>query len=318
MKKKYTALLWMLIVTAVLIAALGAYLKWAVLGPLGLYEEESIIAVPFLLAADEQTQYTLQNLQKQDEPVIEAKPGETSPAETDESAGETQEDDKTVLPEETQSVTEPPVEETEPEVEPTYEPIEIDESWFDDVLFIGESRTQGLSAFGRLGDAHYFCEVGMTVYNVQGVRKGGSNFLKSNLAGLFERYDYGKIYIHLGINEIMGDREQMLAKYQELIDMIREKEPDAVIILQGIMTVTRDKAASEEYFSLESIYSLNEAIKAMAVGENMRYLDVNEWIADEEGYLPDDISQDGCHLYGTGYKAWAQWYMDTAATLGIE
>ena len=309
MKKRYTALLWMLVVSAVLVAAFGGYLKYRVLRPYELYQEESIIAIPFLLMADEEAKYTLQNGPQEVPSVTE--PEETVAFQETEPGVEPTEPAATEAP---QKETEPPAAATEPEVVP----IVIEESWFDDALFIGDSRTQGLSAYGRLGNAHYFAEVGMTVYNVQSVRKGATNYPKSNLAGLLEKYTYGKVYIHLGLNEIMGDWDKLFAKYQELIDLIREKQPDAVIILQGIMTVTEKKANSADYFSLESIHAFNDRIKSMAEGEKMRYLDVNEWIADEEGYLPDDISQDGCHLYGTGYQSWAQWYMDTAATLGIE
>jgi len=314
MKKRYGALLWMLIITAVLIAAFGAWLKYTVLQPLGLYQEESVIAVPFLLTADEEAKYTLQAAQNDNVTEDPTVPEETLPVEEETIPAETEAPVDVQQPEETIPETLPA--ETEPETMPVL--IEIDESWFDDALFIGDSRTQGLSAYGRLGDAHYFCEVGMTVYNVQSARKGSQNYPKTNLAGLLEKYQYGKIYIHLGLNEIMGDWDQLIEKYQELIDLIHEKQPDAVIILQSIMTVTRDKAASAEHFSLESIQALDARIKELAVGDYMRYLDTNEWLADEEGYMPDDISQDGCHLYGTGYREWAQWYMDTAATLGIE
>lgn len=310
MNKRNNALLWMLVATAVLVAALGCYLKYAVLNPLGLYQQENPVAVPFLLMADEEVKYKLQNLQQVEIPAVTENQEETAPAES-EAATEAA---ATEAPEETEAPTEPPVVETEPEVVP----IEIDESWFDDALFVGDSRTVGLSTYGRLGDAHYFAEVGMTVYNARSVKKSSTNYSKTNLAGLLSKYEYGKIYIHLGLNEIMTDWDQLFTRYQELIDLIREKQPDAVIILQGIMTVTEKKANSASYFSLESIHAFNERVKSMAVGDQMRYLDVNEWIADENGYLSSEISKDGCHLYGTGYQSWSQWYLDTAATLGIE
>ena len=57
-------------------------------------------------------------------------------------------------------VTEPEV--TEPEVtEPVY--VELEESWFDDALFIGDSRTAGLKNYYRLGKADYFTKIGMNI-----------------------------------------------------------------------------------------------------------------------------------------------------------
>ena len=80
--------------------------------------------------------------------------------------------EETTSPETAWEVTEPATVETAPptsvspttaETEPTTEPAP-DESWFDDALFIGESRTAGLQGYGRLGKADYFCGEGLTVY----------------------------------------------------------------------------------------------------------------------------------------------------------
>lgn len=311
MKKKSSLLLLLLVVTAVLIAAVGAYLKFVVLKPLGLYQEKNIIAVPFLLMTDEETQYTLRMAQQEAEPTSETV--ETEIPETETVPVETA--PPTTEPV-TEPATEPPVESTAAATEP--EPVVIDASWFDDALFIGDSLTKSMSVYSPLGQAHYFCDVGMSVFDAQSVKCNVGDLPSMTLEQLLSQNTYGKIYIGLGINGIMSTHENILDNYQDLIDMIREKQPDAVIILQAIMTVGRGKAASKDYFSLENIYALNESIAALAEGENMRYINVNEWIADEEGYLPDDLTKDGYHLYAPVYSDWAQWLMDNAATLGIE
>ena len=297
MKIKIPALFYMLMLSALLVLGAGAYLKYTVLAPLDLYQEESLMAVPFLLLSDEQTQYALkvQVPQEEEEPTEAAEPEQ-----------------------------EPTVEATEPVAEttaPTEAPAEltpVDESWFDDVLFVGDSRTQGMGAYGRLGDATYFAQVGISVYGIQSFRMYVPGAGKCNLKSLLTKKDFGKIYICLGLNEIMGNHDNLITKYQEIIDMIKEVEPDAYIIVQAIMTVGRTKAATKDCFHPDYIASLNERIKGLVVGEKMRYIDVNEWIADEEGYLPDDWSKDGCHPYADGYYEWSQWILQNAATLGIE
>lgn len=314
MNRKIPPLMWVLVLTSVFLAALGAYLKYAVLKPVDLYQEESIIAIPFMLLSDDTAQYILLSSMEETEPEeIPTQPEQTTPAQTNPSENTVaSEPDETTAPVPTE-----PDETTAPiATEPV--PIEIDESWFDDVLFIGDSRTKGMHNFGKLGNANYFSDVGLTIYSIQGARCYITDVGKVNLATLFTKKTYGKIYISLGINEIMGDREKFLEKYQELIDMIREAQPDAAIILQGIMTVGRNKANTKECFTPESIYGLNEEIAALAVGENMYYIDVNEWIADEEGYLPDGWTHDGTHPYASGYVEWAQWILENAGTLGIQ
>ena len=303
MKSKIPVLFYMLIISGLVVTGLGAYLKYAVLAPLDLYQDVKLPAVPFLLMSDEQTQYALQ------------KQNSKESAET----VETMETEAVVVtePEPTEEITEPSVETTVPQVEET-EPKVVDESWFDDVLFIGDSRTQGLQKYGRLGKADYFCQVGLSVYGAKSARIYVNGVGKHSIKSLLMKKDYGKIYIGLGLNEIMGIQDNLISRYQELIDLIQEVEPEAVIVLQANMTVGREKAALKDCFHPDYIAGLNEKIKDLAVGDKMRYIDVNEWIADEEGYLPDGWSKDGTHPYADGYYEWGQWLLQNASTLGID
>lgn len=50
---------------------------------------------------------------------------------------------------------------------PTPSRAPADASYFDDALFIGDSRTSGLESYGTLKNADYFCFVGMSVYNIR-------------------------------------------------------------------------------------------------------------------------------------------------------
>ena len=76
-------------------------------------------------------------------------------------------------------------------------------TYFDDALFIGDSRTVGLSQYGRLGRADYFASTGMTVFNVlKEKRFPTTDLAKQDLPSLLSAKRYGKIYLILGINEI--------------------------------------------------------------------------------------------------------------------
>ena len=288
----------MLLATAVLIAALGCYMKYVFLVPFELYQEDSAIAVPFLLLSDKRAQEDIRISMMPTEPT---EPPTEAPTE-----------EPTQPP--TQAATEPS---TEPPTEPPTEPIVIDESWFDDVLFIGDSRTRTMSVLAPLGKAHYFCDTGLTVFDVRHKKCYSKDFYSTRLDALLETNTYGKIYVMLGINGMQMPHDETIAEFVKLIELIQEKEPDAVIVLNSIMTVGRNKANYSKYYNLENIYSLNEKISELADNEKVFYLDVNEFIADEEGYLPDDMSNDGVHLYGNHYSLWTQWLIDSAATLGI-
>lgn len=228
---------------------------------------------------------------------------------------------ETTVPETTQTVKEstaaaetiPPTT-APPTTEPT-QPVP-DESWFDDALFIGESRTAGLRGYGRLGNADYFCGESLTVYGVLGITASDANFPEQSLLSLLSWKQYGKIYIHLGINELGGDMEAFAAQYQTVIDKIRELQPDAHIILQAVLALS-DGYSTRAALSRESIQGLNDRIRALAEENGLLFSDVNQIMTDEEGYLIPELTFDGCHLYADGCEKWAQWLLEEAATYNI-
>lgn len=183
----------------------------------------------------------------------------------------------------------------------------VDETYFDDALFIGDSRTAGMSQYGRLGKADYFADVGLTVFNVLDKSLSDTGFSSATLRQLLSERSYGKIYIMLGINEIGYPFSSVLNQYEVVLQTIRELEPDADILLCANLHVTRAAAAATPRLEPDNISALDSQIAAMADGEHVFFLDVNEVFCDEEGYLKEDLTGDGVHPYGTGYVQWAQW-----------
>ena len=183
----------------------------------------------------------------------------------------------------------------------------VDESWFDDALFIGDSRTDGLRLFSRVGKADYFCSTGLSVYKVLKTECSDKNFENQKLESLLDSRTYGKILICLGINECGGRLDAYVRAYGQLLDTVRAKQPNAVIILQAIMTCSPKKEAQNACFSPANIYQRNEAIRTFADGQTVFYIDVNTLFAGEDGYLPDSFSSDGCHLYAKYYPLWVDW-----------
>ena len=309
-KKSFLVLWCALLVTGVLIAGLGAFLKYTICKPLGIFQDENIITLPFVMLSSRGLEQSAGDLEqpKQDQNINRpaAKPNQpTIPATT---APQEVTTEPTTLPPETDPPTEP-----EPRFQvPVYRE---DESYFDDVLFIGDSRTCGLRDYNRLGEADYFCNVGMTVFSVWGETASDYTFSGATLSELLANRTYGKIYISLGINECGYPLDMLTEAFQKLVSRVREAQPDAIIVLSSVMTVGREKAASASYFSLENLELVNAAISSLADGETVFFLDVNEAVADEEGYLPDEMSSDGCHLYGIYYENWSRWLCESVAQL---
>lgn len=65
-----------------------------------------------------------------------------------------------------------------------------DESFFDDALFIGDSRMVNVANYARLGNADYFADVGMTVFKMFSTTASDKDFGATDLASLLRSREY--------------------------------------------------------------------------------------------------------------------------------
>jgi len=84
-----------------------------------------------------------------------------------------------------------------------------------------------------------------------------------------------------------------------LVDLSRRKAPNATIILTGIFPRSDNVAVVPE------IARINANLARFADGKSIRYLDINDKLADSSGTLLDGMTVDGLHLTLRGYQVWA-------------
>ena len=182
----------------------------------------------------------------------------------------------------------------------------VGEKYFDDAVFLGDSRTMGISDYSGV-NADFFCENGMTIYKLldeKGVtyQKTGE---KVNLNQVMQQKQYGKIYIMLGMNELgYRDTNYFVEKYRDVLEQIREWQPQAVIFLMANLHVSEEKNNIQTEFNNININAKNVAEATLADGINVFYLDSNPVFTDENGFLKEDITFDGVHLYANYYMEW--------------
>lgn len=199
------------------------------------------------------------------------------------------------------------------EEQETYSFEQVDESYFDDAAFIGDSRTQGLLEYGGIEDrAAFFCRTSLTVYNLFEKPKA---FIQDGeeritLEEALTRHSYKKIYLMIGINEMgTGTPESFFEAYARAVYKIRELQPDAIIFLQSIMRVAGDKNASDPIFNNTNINIRNVMIETLANGRDIFYIDVNEAVCDENGNLYADWTFDQIHLKAKYYQVWKDYLL---------
>ena len=181
----------------------------------------------------------------------------------------------------------------------------VDDSYFEDACFIGDSRTQGLLLFAGPGNATDFTSKGLNisqVFNSQTVELGKQKYTVNDALGMRQ---FGKVYIMLGVNELGWTYPQVFVdQYGDLIDRIKETSPDADIFVQSILPVSAARSAKGDYVNNDRIAEYNAMLKDLCREKGAAYLNVQEAVEDENGCLPADATTDGVHLNKTYCLKW--------------
>lgn len=192
----------------------------------------------------------------------------------------------------------------------------VEDDYFADAVFIGDSRTVGMSEYGGLEDiATFYASTGLSVHKlftakivpVQGQKK------KITVEEALQENTFSKIYFMIGINEMgTGTVDTFMEKYEEAVAHLQELQPDAIIYLQGIMKVTAKRSEQGDYITNEGIEERNERIAQLADNERIFYLDVNPLICDETGGMVESYTHDGVHLKAKYIEIWKQFLKEHA------
>ncbi len=169
----------------------------------------------------------------------------------------------------------------------------------DDIVFLGNSITDG-SEFHEL------------FYNPK-IKNRGIN--SDVISGVKERLyqitdgNPSKIFLLIGINDISHGKtaDQIAAEYEGLVKDIREASPETTLYVQSIMPINNDFGRYKNLKGRENtVIEVNKKLRDIAVRNGAQYVDLWPVLADPAtGKLRRQFTNDGLHLLGKGYKAWA-------------
>lgn len=257
------------------------------------------------------------NWQIYTEPVQEAYTRGVQTVQTTETS-ETSESADMVEEPETTAETEVPEQATTEAAEEPQEIVyhSVDDSYFDDAVFIGDSRTVGMYEYSGLEETStFYASTGLTIYkmfdsaivSVPGQKK------KITVEEALSEKQFAKIYLMIGINEMgTGTVESFMKTYGEAVQHLRELQPDAIIYLQAIMKVTTERSEQGDYITNEGIAARNEEIAKLADDKTIFYLDVNPYICDETGGMVASYTYDGVHLKAQYIHIWLDFLKEHA------
>ena len=205
--------------------------------------------------------------------------------------------------------TEEPIKDEEDESQIDSVPLqeEIADTYFDDAVFIGDSRTEGFMIYENI-DATFYTHKGLmvdTIFTNPVITEDGE---KITIMDALAKNSFNKIYIMLGINETGWQSSSLfIKKYGEIIDSIKEINPNAIIYVESILPVSEEVSLNHDYIKMSKINEYNDLLKEMAKEKDVYYLDISSSVANEQGYLPDDAATDGIHLNKNYCDKWLQY-----------
>ena len=198
-----------------------------------------------------------------------------------------------------------------------YDYQKVKEDYFDDAVFIGDSRIVGMNDYSGLTNATFFAKTGLTVYNLledEFVKDPDSGKMVS-VSYMMQHHTYGKIYLMVGINELgTGGTQRFADAYRDVLKKFRKWQPDAVIYVQSIMGVSPKKDQKDPVFNNTNIRDKNYAISKLTDGIHIFYLNIQEIYEDKNHDLAQELTFDDVHLYAQHYDKWVD-YLKTHAVV---
>ena len=191
----------------------------------------------------------------------------------------------------------------------------VDESYFTDALFIGDSRLQGFGFWSGL-PATYYCATGFQLYKFETANVVQTENGKVPIFQAMPYDAFTKIYIKVGLNELgFGTEENFENYYAQLIAKLREYEPRAIIYVHGILPVTAKKSETDKAHNNPNIRTRNAALEQFAKTQKAYYLDAGPAVSDEEGNLRPEMTSDGIHLKPEHMKVWRDFLCEHAVVI---
>lgn len=198
---------------------------------------------------------------------------------------------------------------------PAPETAAVDDDYFSDAVFLGDSRSDGLRLYGGIRGADFLAHKSLMVFQITGtggvekkeIPKNGTGEKKTALDWLKEK-SYTKIYLMFGINELgYGNIQEFADAFSLCVDEVRDLQPDAVLYIQSLIPVAPEKAHQfnpAAWLNNDNVVAYNATLRQVCEEKKVVYVDVREVMEDQNGDLPAEGTTDGVHFTRSYYQKW--------------
>ena len=185
----------------------------------------------------------------------------------------------------------------------------LEDSWFDDAVFIGDSIAGTLQLYaeqhGELGSAVFLCR---TSYSITSAVNGamllyfrGQGYQPKDL---LPETGAKKAFFLIGMNDVASYHdEQYTALWSALVEGIRENAPELLIFFQSVTPIARSLPNSS--LTNERIDRYNELLRDFCAENGCCFVDVAGSFKNENGALRAELCRDGyVHLTFDAGEIW--------------
>lgn len=174
----------------------------------------------------------------------------------------------------------------------------VDDSYFSDAAFIGDSRMEGFRMASGITQGQFFTSIGMSLSSMRSESIIQTSDGNITVAAALSGRDYSKIYIMLGTNDLGEyDWDAFKDGFISVIERFREIQPDAVFYICSVIYVEESKVYDTSYINNSNVDKINSILLDICEEEDgFYYLNLNEILSNGYGALIDGASSDGVHL----------------------
>jgi lysophospholipase L1-like esterase len=190
-----------------------------------------------------------------------------------------------------------------------------------DVLFLGDSLTQGWAAAGKDVWARHFEPLKAANFGLFGDRT--QNVLwritdGKELAGIDPRVTV----LQVGTNNLgTNTADETAAGVEAVVRELRRQKPGMRVLLVGLFPRAAKATGPADADRVPAaglhpdVAAVNRSVAELADWKGVRYVDVGPKLLDKDGGLTKAVAPDFLHVSETGYALWAEAIRDPLAEL---
>ena len=180
-------------------------------------------------------------------------------------------------------------------------------NYFNDAVFVGDSSADVFRVYPRMENSVAEIANFVTLNNYTPAKFRdeiirGETFTGTGLEHI-KNINPDKIYIIMGTDALVFMNEKdFIYDYAEMISAIKDDLPNKDIYVCGVPLTTETASENRPIFKAENLAYVNSMLEQAAYNMGAYYLNLNEALADENGYLKAEYAgPDGIHINSYGY-----------------